>query len=66
MDTHPAYYTNLLRRQLADDRTLSDQARQELNLHLLICLECNLRYLVWVLARYAACVQAGGVECNTP
>lgn len=42
--THPIYYTELLRRRFAGDPALTSAERKELDLHLLICPECNYDY----------------------
>lgn len=42
--THPLYYTDLLRRRFAGDPPLSPAERHELDLHLLICPQCNYDY----------------------
>lgn len=41
MKQHPDFYTHLLKRRLADDSTLSDTERRELDAHLLICPVCH-------------------------
>jgi len=38
---HPPFYTTLLHRRLAGDLTLTPEERQELDLHLLVCPQCN-------------------------
>ena len=42
--THPNYYYDLLRRRVASDPVLTPTEHQELDLHLLICLQCNYHY----------------------
>ena len=42
--THPSYYSDLLRRQVAGEPALTPTERQELDLHFLICLQCNYDY----------------------
>jgi hypothetical protein len=42
--SHPAYYTDLLRRRFSADPALTPAERRELDLHLLICPECNYDY----------------------
>ncbi|MDD3828910.1 MAG: zf-HC2 domain-containing protein [Anaerolineae bacterium] len=44
MGTHPDYYRDLLRRRFAGDPSLTPAERKELDLHLLICPECNYDY----------------------
>ena len=44
MSTHPAYYTALLRRRFTGDPKLTQDERRELDLHLLICPQCNYDY----------------------
>jgi hypothetical protein len=44
---HPDYYTHLLARRLHDDPTLTVNERRELDLHLLICKQCNADYTAW-------------------
>lgn len=51
MTYHPDYYTNLLERRLADAPSLSPAERYELDLHMLICLQCNHRYAEWLCER---------------
>ena len=41
---HPTYYRDLLRRRFAGDPALTPAERRELDLHLLICPECNYDY----------------------
>jgi len=42
--THPTFYSDLLRRRFAGDPALTPAERKELDLHLLICPECNYDY----------------------
>lgn len=42
--THPSFYTELLRRRFTGDPSLTPAERRELDLHLLICPECNYDY----------------------
>ena len=44
MTVHPAYYAALLRRQFDGDPDLTPVERRELDLHLLICPQCNYEY----------------------
>lgn len=48
MTYHPDYYTHLLERRLAGDPDLSPAERYELDLHMLICLQCNYTYAEWL------------------
>lgn len=41
MSSHPAHYTRLLRRQFGDDPPLTCLERRELDLHLLLCIQCR-------------------------
>ncbi len=41
---HPIFYRDLLRRRFAGDPALTPAERRELDLHLLICPECNYDY----------------------
>ena len=49
--THPTYYTDLLRRRFAGHPALTPAERKELDLHLLICPECNYDYARLLLPR---------------
>jgi hypothetical protein len=51
MMTHPTYYAELLRRRFAGDPALTPAERKELDLHLLICPECNYDYARLLLPR---------------
>ena len=51
MNTHPDYYRDLLRRRFAGDPSLTPAERKELDLHLLICPECNYDYAHLLLPR---------------
>jgi hypothetical protein len=42
--THPTYYSDLLRRRFTGHPPLTPAERRELDLHLLICPECNYDY----------------------
>lgn len=44
MTQHPTYYRDLLRRRFAGNPALTPAERRELDLHLLICPECNYDY----------------------
>jgi hypothetical protein len=44
--THPDFYTDLLRRRFFPDPPLTPAERHELDLHLLICPQCNYDYAV--------------------
>lgn len=44
MPIHPPYYTELVRREFFDDPELTPTERRELELHLLICPQCNYDY----------------------
>jgi hypothetical protein len=44
MSQHPTFYRDLLRRRFHADPGLTHAERQELDLHLLICPECNFDY----------------------
>ncbi len=44
MARHPEFYTDLLRRRFTHDPPLTPDERHELDLHLLICPECNFDY----------------------
>jgi hypothetical protein len=41
---HPTFYRDLLRRRFVGDPALTPAERRELDLHLLICPECNYDY----------------------
>ena len=49
--THPTYYTDLLQRRFSADPALTPGERRELDLHLLICPECNYDYARLLLPR---------------
>lgn len=44
MARHPDFYTDLLRRRFTLDPPLAPAERHELDLHLLICPQCNFDY----------------------
>ena len=44
MSRHPTFYRDLLRRRFHADPRLTPAERHELDLHLLICPECNFDY----------------------
>ncbi len=44
MPNHPNFYTDLLRRRFTGDPRLTLPERAELDLHLLICPQCNYDY----------------------
>jgi len=44
MPNHPVFYTDLLRRRFAGSPPLTPAERAELDLHLLICPQCNYDY----------------------
>lgn len=48
MSGHPDHYTELLQRQLANDSTLTRRQQRELDLHLSVCLPCNMVILDWL------------------
>jgi hypothetical protein len=54
MSYHPDYYTHLLARRLKGDEELNPAERHELDLHMLICLQCNHTYALWLHDREPA------------
>jgi hypothetical protein len=44
MSTHPNYYTELLRRRVTNDPVLTPAEQKELDLHVLICVQCSYEY----------------------
>lgn len=51
MPNHPNFYTDLLRRRVTGDPPLTPAEREELNLHLLICPQCNHDYAALLVVR---------------
>ena len=51
MSQHPTYYRDLLRRRFQADPGLTPAERHELDLHLLICPECNFDYARMLVPR---------------
>ena len=51
MTTHPVYYATLLRRQFDGDPDVTPVERRELDLHLLICPQCNYDYAELLMPR---------------
>jgi hypothetical protein len=49
MTRHPDYYTELLRRRFTGDPPLTPTEHRELELHLLICPQCNHDYAVLLM-----------------
>jgi hypothetical protein len=50
MPRHPDLYLDLLRRRFTQDPALTPAERRELELHLLICPQCNFDYAQLLLA----------------
>ncbi len=51
MPNHPSFYTDLLRRRFTGDAPLTPAERAELDLHLLICPQCNYDYAALLVAQ---------------
>ena len=51
MPNHPNFYTDLLRRRFTGGPPLTPPERAELDLHLLICPQCNYDYATLLVAQ---------------